>query len=392
MISRRNLFFDHIAQTSRNPVLLEIERAQGSWLFDVDGKKYLDLVSGISVSNIGHGNREVLDAIRAQAEKYLHVMVYGEFVEAPQVQYAQWLADHLPENLSHVYFTNSGSEAVEGALKLAKRYTGRNEIISFQHSYHGSTQGALSAGNSEERKMPFRPLIPANRILTYNDTGQLALITEHTAAVLVEPVQAEAGVILPAPGFLQKLRALCNASGALLIFDENQTGFGRTGKMFALYTLECIPDILVLGKALGGGMPLGAFISAGPVMESFLDNPTLGHLTTFGGHPVCCAAGLASARVLERSVNEESTMQKAKQIRDMLQDLGDLRNCGLLFALGLGSSERVISVCHALLARGVLCDWFLYAPDYLRIAPPLTIDKEDLQFACSLIREAAGNN
>ncbi|MGB4928759.1 MAG: aspartate aminotransferase family protein, partial [Chitinophagales bacterium] len=297
----RQQFLQHIAQTSQSPLMLEIEHADGCWLFDANGKKYLDLISGIAVSNVGHNNAEVKTAIYNQVEKYMHVMVYGEFIESPQVKYAKWISNHLPAPLNSVYFVNSGSEAVEGALKLAKRVTGRPEIISFHNSYHGSTMGALSAGNNEERKNVFRPLIPDNTILNYNDFDQLELITENTAAVLIEPIQAEAGIILPEANYLEAIREKCNATGTLLIFDECQTGFGRTGKLFAWEHSNVIPDIITLGKALGGGMPLGAFVAAKVHMDMFTQNPILGHLTTFGGHPVCCAAGLAASEFIEKN-------------------------------------------------------------------------------------------
>jgi len=269
----RQQFLQHIAQTSQSPLMLEIEHADGCWLFDANGKKYLDLISGIAVSNVGHNNAEIKSAIYNQVEKYMHVMVYGEFIESPQVKYAKWISDHLPSPLNSVYFVNSGSEAVEGALKLAKRVTGRPEIISFHNSYHGSTMGALSTGNNEERKNVFRPLIPDNTILNYNDFDQLELITENTAAVLIEPIQAEAGIILPKPNYLNSIREKCNATGTLLIFDECQTGFGRTGKLFAWEHSGVIPDIITLGKALGGGMPLGAFVASKMHMDMFTQNP-----------------------------------------------------------------------------------------------------------------------
>ena len=277
-MNQRQLFLNHIAQTSDAPLGLEILQADGCFLYDVNQKKYLDLISGIAVSNIGHNNTAVKNAIKNQLDKYLHVMVYGEYIESPQVQLAKLLTTLLPENLNTVYYTNSGSESIEGALKLAKRYTERLEIISFKNSYHGSTMGALSAGNNEERKNAFRPLIPENRILDYNNFNQLKNITPKTAAVLIEPVQAEAGVIMPEKNYLEAIRMQCNKTNTLLIFDECQTGFGRTGKLFAFEHSNIIPDILCIGKAFGGGMPLGAFIAHKNRMDTLIFNPVLGHL------------------------------------------------------------------------------------------------------------------
>ena len=383
----RNLFLNHVAQTSNAPLMLEIDRADGCWLYDVDGKKYLDLISGIAVSNIGHNNKKVKEAITTQLDKYMHVMVYGEFVESPQVKYAKWLSDHLPENLNSIYFTNSGSEAVEGAIKLAKRSTGRTEVISFKNSYHGSTMGALSAGNTEERKNAFRPLIPDNRIVTYNKFEDIKFITEKTACVLIEPIQAEAGVILPEGNYLSAIRKKCSEVGALLMFDECQTGFGRTGNLFAFQKFNIIPDVLILGKAVGGGMPLGAFISSREIMQVFTENPFLGHITTFGGHPVCCAAGLAAAHELMNFNLIDQVEKKAQLFKEKLihPKIKSIRNCGLLFAIQFDSSDYNLQLNKKLIEKRLLVDWFLFASDCLRIAPPLIISEEEISDACEII-------
>lgn len=386
-MNNRQLFLQHIAQTSTSPLALEIVKADGCWLFDVNGKKYLDMISGIAVSNVGHNNKSVNAAIISQVEKYMHIMVYGELVEAPQVQYAKWITEHLPPQFESVYFVNSGSEAIEGALKLAKRYTRRTEVISFKNSYHGSTMGALSAGNNEERKNAFRPLIPDNTILDYNNNAQLDAITHKTAAVLIEPIQAEAGVLLPDEAFLLALKNKCLSTGSLLIFDECQTGFGRTGKLFALEHTTVIPDIVVLGKAVGGGMPLGAFVASKEMMDAFTHAPMLGHLTTFGGHPVCCAAGLAAAMFMEQNNLIEQSLAKAQRIKSSLKSskIIAIRNKGLFFAIEFESMELNMALNSKLIDAGIMIDWFLFAPHCLRIAPPLTISNEEIDFACATI-------
>lgn len=384
----RRIFLDHVAPTSDAPLAIEMVRADGVFMYDTDGKAYMDLISGIAVSNIGHGHPKVKAAIRDQSEKYLHLMVYGELIQSPQVQYAKWLTDRLPANLNCVYFVNSGSEATEGALKLAKRYTGRAEIISFRNSYHGSTMGALSAGNDESRKNAFRPLIPENRILPYNDIEALENISENTAAVLIEPIQAEAGVIIPDKQYLKALREKCLATGTILIFDECQTAFGRTGSLFHFEQTGVIPDILTLGKAAGGGMPLGAFIASQSLMQYFTVNPALGHITTFGGHPVCCAAGLAAAQVLE----EENLIQQVEgkgKIFDIYfrnhPKVKSFHRSGLFMAVHIGDVARNMQIIQELIAEGIFTDWFLFAADALRLAPPLTISEEQIHSACRKI-------
>ena len=386
----RQLFLRHVAQTSSTPLMLEIVKADGCWMFDVNGKKYLDMISGIAVSNVGHNNQDVKLAITNQLDKYSHLMVYGEFVESPQVQLATWIAAHMPAQLDSVYFVNSGSEAIEGALKLAKRVTGRPEIISFYQSYHGSTMGALSAGNTEERKNAFRPLIPDNTVLSYNNFDQINLITEKTAAVLIEPIQAEAGVILPQSGYLQAIRNKCDETGTLLIFDECQTGFGRTGKLFAWEHSAVVPDIITLGKAIGGGLPLGAFVSAQEKMNMFTHAPMLGHLTTFGGHPISCAAGLAAANFTITQNLVANSLAKAERIASKLQHhkIKQIRNSGLFFAIELSSVEVNMTINKKLIEAGLIVDWFLFAANCLRLAPPLTIADDEIDYACDLILSA----
>ncbi len=386
----RQLFLRHVAQTSSTPLMLEIVKADGCWMFDVNGKKFLDMISGIAVSNVGHNNQDVKLAITNQLDKYSHLMVYGEFVESPQVQFATWIAAHMPAPLDAVYFVNSGSEAIEGALKLAKRVTGRPEIISFYQSYHGSTMGALSAGNTEERKNAFRPLIPDNTVLSYNNFEQINLITEKTAAVLIEPIQAEAGVILPQPGYLQAIRKKCDETGTLLIFDECQTGFGRTGKLFAWEHSAVVPDIITLGKAIGGGLPLGAFVASQEKMNMFTHAPMLGHLTTFGGHPISCAAGLAAANFTITQNLVANSLAKAERIASKLQHhkIKQIRNSGLFFAIELSSVEVNMTINKKLIEAGLIVDWFLFAANCLRLAPPLTIADDEIDYACDLILSA----
>ncbi|HET8962444.1 MAG TPA: aspartate aminotransferase family protein [Chitinophagales bacterium] len=392
-MNQRTLFLQHIAQTSPAPVALEIVKAEGCKLFDIDRKIYLDLIAGISVSNLGHNHPAIKNAIIQQLDKYTHLLVYGELIQSPQVQLAKYVTDLLPENLSSVYFVSSGSEAIEGALKFAKRVTGRTEIISFKKSYHGSTAGALSLGNSEERKNAFRPLIPANRILDYNAFEQLDFITDNTACVIMEPVQAEAGVILPKENYLQAIRERCNATNTILIFDEVQTGCGRTGKLFAFEKYHVIPDVLVLAKAFGGGMPLGAFISSYEMMQTFTHNPVLGHINTFGGHPVSCAAALASLKIIVEERLFEQAERKAQLFKSLLNHpkIKVIRNSGLLMAVDFENTELNLKVVLHCMEKGVLTDWFLFADDCMRIAPPLIISEEEIKFACTIILDSIKN-
>lgn len=384
MLTSRQLFLLHLGQTSSAPLMLEIEKAEGIFMYGPSGEKYLDLVSGVSVSNTGHRHPKVTEAIKRQVDSYLHLMVYGEMIQTPQVKYAERLASLLPEQLSSIYFVNSGSEAVEGALKLAKRYTGRSRIIYFTNSYHGSTHGALSVQGSEKYRNAFRPLMPDTIQIGFNDFSSLDSIDDHTACVIVEPIQAEAGIILPQTGFLELMREKCSRYGALLIFDEVQTGFGRTGSMFAINRYGVVPDILVLAKALGGGMPLGAFISSRDIMSSLMNNPQLGHITTFGGHPVCCAAGLASLEVIIEEKLAESCASKSALFKKELNHpmIADIRGEGLLLAVQLRSSEYVQKVIANAPAHGLVLDYFLFCSDAFRIAPPLVISDDEIKYAC----------
>ena len=364
--------------------MLEIEKAEGVFMYGPSGEKYLDLVSGVSVSNTGHRHPKVVEAIKNQVDSYLHLMVYGEMIQTPQVKYAERLASLLPEKLCSVYFVNSGSEAVEGALKLAKRYTGRSQIIYFTNSYHGSTHAALSVQGNEKYRNAFRPLLPDTVQIDFNDFSSLDRIDDHTACVIVEAIQAEAGVILPRTGFLELMREKCSKHGALLIFDEVQTGFGRIGTMFAITRYRVVPDILVLAKALGGGMPLGAFISSQEIMSSLTNNPQLGHITTFGGHPVCCAAGLASLEVIIEERLAESCATKSAIFKRELRHpmIADIRGEGLLLAAQLRSPENVQKVIANAPAYGLLLDYFIFCSDAFRIAPPLVISDDEIKYAC----------
>lgn len=367
--------------------MLEIERAQGVYLYDVKGKKYIDLIAGISVSNLGHSHPAVVRAVKEQAEKYMHLLVYGELVEGPQVQFAKRLVEFLPASLDNVYFTNSGAEATEGALKLAKRYTGRTGIVSFRNGYHGSTQGALSVMGDEAYKRKFRPLLPDITQLEFGDEDGLKAISGRVAAVIAEPVQAEAGVKIPGINFIKKLRQVCDETGALLILDEAQTGMGRTGKLFAFEHFGILPDILLLAKALGGGMPLGAFISSKQIMNSLSENPALGHITTFGGHPVCCAAGLAAFEVLLKQNLMNEAEKKGRLFDELLNHpkIKSNRRIGLLLALEFEDFEENKKIIDRCIEKGVLTDWFLFAPQCMRIAPPLLISEEEIHKACEVV-------
>lgn len=387
MLTQRQLFLQHLAQTSEAPLGLEIESAEGVYLTAVSGKKYMDLISGISVSNIGHRHPEVIGAIQDQLGKYLHLMVYGEYIQAPQVRLSHLLSELLPEQLTSVYFVNSGSEAIEGAMKLAKRYTGRTEIISFKNAYHGSTQGSLSIMGNEEFKNAFRPLLPDVRQIEFNNFAQLEQITERTACVFVECIQGEAGAIVSQPGFLKSLRNRCTATGTLLIADEIQTGFGRTGKWFAFQHDDIVPDIVCVAKGMGGGMPLGAFISSAEIMTALSRNPVLGHITTFGGHPVCCAAGIATIKVLQNEQLIEQISDKENLFRELLIHpfIKSIQGKGLLLALEFDSYEQNKMIIDACIENGVITDWFLFNAHSMRIAPPLTITFEEIRKACDVI-------
>lgn len=386
----RRLFFQHVAQTSDAPLAIEIKKAKGSRLWDRQGKEYLDLIAGVSVCNIGHGDPSVIRAIKKQADHYLHALVYGELIETPQVEYARLLTDNLPPSLNMVYFTNSGAEAVEGAMKLAKRATGRAQIISFNKSYHGSTQGALSLLGDEYWRNAFRPLLPGILRMDYNTPAALQAIDRSTACVLIETVQAERGVYAPSPEWLHALRKKCDETGALLIMDEIQAGFGRTGTLWGFEKYSVVPDIVLLGKALGGGMPLGAFIARRELMGKLAVNPVLGHITTFGGHPVCCAAGLAAMKVLLKKDLPARIAKKEKLFRQLLQHprIVGLRSAGLLIAVEFDTAATAKKIIDHCIAHGALTDWFLFAPHCMRIAPPLTISSKEIRKACAVIQAA----
>jgi len=389
-VNERELFLKHIAQTSPSPLAFEIKKAEGCLLYDTNGKEYIDLIGGISVANIGHRHPKVVDAIKKQLDAYMHVMVYGEFIESPQVQYAKLLTDNLPPSLNSVYFTNSGAEAIEGSMKLAKRITNRTQIIAFINSYHGSTQGALSIMGDEYWRNAFRPLLPDVLHLEYDSFKSLDEISEKTACVILETIQAEAGIIAPSKEWLQALRKKCTESGTLLILDEIQAGFGRTGKLWGFENFEIVPDVLVLGKALGGGMPLGAFIADKKLMDAFTENPVLGHITTFGGHPVCCASGMAAMKVLLEGKIIEGIKAKEELFRSLLvhPKIKAIRSFGLWMAVEFDSFETNKKIIDACITLGVMTDWFLFAPKCLRISPPLNVSEKQIIDACNKIQNA----
>ena len=390
MLTLRQLFLNNNAQTTDFPLLLEFERAEGVYMYNNEGKAYIDLISGIGVSNLGHSHPKVIEAIKNQVDKYMHLMVYGEYIQAPQVRFAEKLVSILPANLNSVYFTNSGSEAVEGALKLAKRYTGRAEVVAFNHSYHGSTHGALSVMGNEYFKQPYRPLLPGVTFIDFNLIGQLSAITKNTACVIVETIQGEAGIRVPDVAYMQALRQRCTETGTLLILDEIQAAFGRTGKLFAFEHFGIVPDILLLAKALGGGMPIGAFISSVQIMSALKENPILGHITTFGGHPVCSAAGLAAVEVLlsENLIDQEG--EKEALIRKNLvhPTIKQIRGKGLMLAIEFESFDLNKKIIDRCIENGVITDWFLHCSNAMRIAPPLIITHQEIDKACEVILNA----
>jgi acetylornithine/succinyldiaminopimelate/putrescine aminotransferase len=415
-LSVRQLFLQHVAQTSPAPIGLEIVKAEGVYMWDKNGKKYLDLISGFSVMNLGHGQPAIIEAIKKQVDDYMHLMVYGEIIEAPQVLYAKRITEFLPESLDCVYFTNSGSEATEGAMKLAKRVTGRSKMVAFKNAYHGSTQGALSIMGGEYWRNAYRPLLPDVWHADFNTDCAIEFIDEQTACVVMELVQAEAGVLAANANWIKAVRKKCTETGAMLIFDEIQTGFGRTGTLWAFEQYEVVPDILLLGKALGGGLPLGAFISSHKNMQAFTNNPVLGHISTFAGHPVCCAAGLAGfelllemtddrmettddrkeitddrAKFLSASICHLSSIPAKEQLfRTLLTHpaIKEIRSVGFLIAVQLENADICVKVCHECVQAGIVTDWFLFAPDCLRIAPPLIITNEEITMACQIILQS----
>ncbi|MDQ6756035.1 MAG: aspartate aminotransferase family protein [Bacteroidota bacterium] len=392
-ITNRQLFLNHIGQTSDSPLALEIIKAEGCKMWDVNGKEYIDLIGGISVCNVGHRHPKVLEAIKDQLNKYLHVMVNGELVLSPQTQYAKLLTDNLPVSLNSVFFTASGTEATEGVMKLAKRFTNRTQIVAFKNSYHGSTQGSLSIMGDEYWRNAFRPLLPDVFHLNFNSFEDIQLITEHTACVIAETIQAEAGVIVPQQNWLKALSEKCNETGTLLVLDEIQCGFGRNGTLWAFKQFDVVPDILLLGKALGGGMPLGAFIADKKLMDHLTTNPVLGHINTFGGHPVCCAAGLTAMKVLLDEKLIDAVKEKEELFISLLSHpkIKQVRSKGLMIAIEFESAEENRRMIKALIDKGIFTDWFLFAPQCLRIVPPLIISIEKIKKACNIIITCLNN-
>ena len=390
MISNRQLFLSNLAQTTDFPLAIEIVKAEGIYLYGPNGERYLDMISGIGVSNVGHCHPKVVAAIHEQVDQYLHVMVYGEYIQSSQTQLAKALVDTLPAGLDNVYLVNSGSEAIEGAMKLAKRYTNRRNLISCTNAYHGSTQGALSIGGNEEFKRGYRPLLPGTSQIFYGSFSDLAKITEDTAAVVIETIQGEAGIRVACTNYFQTLRARCTEVGALLILDEIQAGFGRTGTFWAFEQFDIVPDILVCAKGMGGGMPIGAFIANKEVMGVFKSNPLLGHITTFGGHPVSAAASLATLHVLQEEQLMEQVGEKANLFKSLLihPQIKAIRNQGLMMALEFESFEVLKPIIDRAIQLGVITDWFLFCDDSMRIAPPLTIKETEIREACALILQA----
>jgi acetylornithine/succinyldiaminopimelate/putrescine aminotransferase len=386
-------FLRYTAQTSQNPLLLEIEKAEGIYLFSPQGKKYMDLISGIAVTNVGHRHPKVVKAIKEQTDKYLHVMAYGEYILEPVNLLAVNLVNLLPETLNSVYFVNSGTEANEGAIKLAKRHTGRTEIIAFHKSYHGNTHGSLSVSGNETKKNSFRPLLPDVQFLTFNDFEDLTHISEKTAAVIIEPIQGDAGVILPKNDFLGALRERCTETGAMLIFDEIQTGFGRTGKLFAFEHYQVTPDILTMAKAMGGGLPIGAFISSYDIMQDFTHNPMLGHITTFGGNPVCCAAANAVIDILISDDILNHVEEKGQLLEELLTNpkVKEIRRKGLMMAIDFDDEDIVQNIVKGCIEQGVITYFFLSNRSSFRLAPPLTITFEEIKRAAKIINEVVNN-
>ena len=381
-------FSPHLAQTSPFPMGIEVERAEGCYIFDTNGKRYLDLISGIAVANIGHRHPHVIQAIKDQLDKFQHVIPFGEFPQSPQNKLADKLASLLPDQLNTAYFVNSGTEANEAALKLAKRVTGRYEFVAMKHSYHGATHGSLSVSGNEVKKQRFRPFIPGTTFIRFNETEDLKHITEKTAAVIIEPIMGDAGVRIPDQGYLSALKSKCEEVGALLIFDEIQTGLGRTGTLFAFERYGVIPDILTTAKAFGGGMPIGAFISSKVYMDQLTHDPILGHITTFGGHPVCCAAALANLEVLTEQEDWLSTVDaKGQLFKSLLSHpaIKEVRQIGLMMAVELESPQAVDRCINLLKEKGMIAFYFLSTRNAFRLAPPLCITEDQIKEACDTI-------
>lgn len=390
-MSQEQDFLKHIGQTNQSPYLINVDSADGVYIFDKNGKSYMDMIAGVSVSNIGHNHPKIVHALKNQIDRHLHVMVYGEFIQDTQLDMANKLIEKLPDSLNCVYAVNSGTEANEAALKLAKRVTGRTELISFRGSYHGSTHGSMSVSGNETKKIAFRPLLPDVRFLEYNNIDDLNQITTKTAGVIIETVQGDAGVRVPSQEFINSLRNKCNETGAQLIFDEIQCGMGRTGKLFAFEHFNVFPDILTLGKALGGGMPIGAVVSSQEKLYEFTYNPMLGHITTFGGHPVVCASAAAFLDVIESEVDFDKVERLGSLLETMLKDeseIKEIRRIGMMFAFDMESFERVEKVVKKCLEKGLISFWFLSHPYSFRLSPPLTITEEEIIKAGNIILEA----
>ncbi|WP_407428123.1 aspartate aminotransferase family protein [Arcticibacter sp.] len=390
MLSLRQLFLLNNAQTSSSPRMLHIERAEGVYLYGPDNQSYIDFVSGFAVSNVGHRHPKVVQAIKDQVDRYMHLAVYGEYIQSPQVLYAAKITSVLPESINSVYFVNSGAEATEGALKLAKRYTGRKRIISCNKAYHGSTHGALSVMGNEYYKEAYQPLLPGVEFIEFNQESDLLKIDNETACVIMETIQGEAGVRVPDLAYMQALRRRCTETGTLLILDEIQTGFGRTGKLFAFEHFDIVPDILLLAKGIGGGMPIGAFCANRDVMSVLADNPILGHITTFGGHPVCCAAGLATlSAIIEEDmmagIDKKEALLRSELVHPAIKEV---RGKGLMLCIQLDSFTQVEEVSRLCIAKGVIIDWFLHCDTALRIAPPLVVSEAEIVSACNIIKNA----
>ncbi len=390
-MSNDKRFLELLGQTNQSPYLIDIERAEGIYIYDKSGKSYMDMIAGVAVNNIGHNHPKVVRALKEQIDRHLHVMVYGEYIQDAQLLFAERLTALLPDNLNSVYTVNSGTEANEAALKLAKRLTGRTELISFRGSYHGSTHGSMSVSGNEVKKQAFRPLLPDVTFLQFNSISDLERITEKTAGVIIETVQGDAGVRIPDLAFLQALRNRCDETGAQLIFDEIQCGMGRTGKLFAFEHFGIVPDILTLGKALGGGMPIGALVSSKEKLWEFTYEPMLGHITTFGGHPVVCAAGAACLEVLK----DEIDLNEVERLGALLEskigqsdEIKEIRRKGMLFAFDMESFERVEKVVKRCLEKGLISFWFLSHPYSFRLSPPLSITEEEMKRAGKIILEA----
>ncbi|WP_299274228.1 aspartate aminotransferase family protein [uncultured Psychroserpens sp.] len=380
-------FFKYQAQTTSHPLAMSISHAEGSYIYDAENKAYLDFVAGVSACSLGHKHPKVVEAIKNQIDRYLHVMVYGEYIQQPAVELAKLLANHLPENLQKTYLTNSGTEAIEGALKLARRVTGRSEIIAAHGAYHGNTMGAMSVMGYEDRKRAFRPLLPDVKFIDFNSIDDLTWITRNTAGVILETIQGGAGFIAPSNDYLSKVRKRCDDVGALLILDEIQPGFGRTGKLFGFEHFNCIPDILVTGKGLGGGMPIGAFTASSEHMNQLQEAPKLGHITTFGGHPVIAAAALATLKEITETNLISDTLEKEKLFREHLKHplITEIRGKGLMLAIITHSADMANDIILKCQDEGLILFWLLFEPKAIRITPPLTISKDEILEGCAII-------